>query len=554
MVDGTGNPWFTADIGIERGKIAKISDSIGDEAERIIDATSLLVSPGFIDIHGHSDYLLLADPFAENKVAQGVTTDVSGNCGLSAAPLGKLWLGDWWVDDIRDRFSMLSWDKAKQVLRRHGIDLSWGTIGGYLGELENQGSAINYCQLVGHHSLRAAVMGDVIRRPNLEELEEMKALLRQSMDDGAFGFSCGFDIPHEVDTSEFMEFCKVVAEEKGIFAIHIRSLEDKVIESVSEAIEIAEKTNVRTTISHLMVNGKINWGKAQTALELIDEARARGLEIYCDQIPYPTGGGNHYSPEVNSLLPDWVLDAGINEGVKRLTDPKVREKTKEEMRKGITNKWFKSQWFPLKEPLWEDMISIISCEKDKDLEGKTIKEIARMKKNDPYDALLDVVIRDPSAKVVLTRSCKEDVAAIMRHPTTMFGSDGGILAPIRRLGIPHPRQYGTFPRVLGKYVRENKTLTLEEAIRKMTSLPAQALRLTDRGLIREQMHADITIFDPEKIQDKPNYTDYPRQWTEGIEYVLVNGQVVMEEGRHVKVLAGKVLRHHAMSKMISTGS
>jgi len=547
VIDGTGNPWFKADIAIKGEIIAKISDSIDDDAEKIINAKGLIVSPGFIDTHAHDDYLLFVDPFCETKIFQGITTEVAGNCGISAVPHGKRWMGFAWMDDIKYRFDLVeSWDKAEEILERHGIRFNWKTTGEYLTLLEKQGVSINYIQLIGVRTLKAATNEDWLSSPTDRELEEEKVLLEQAMEEGAWGISdCGSD--HEFDKNELIELCKIVAKKRGVFFDDLTSYGDRLIEAVKEGLEIAEKSNVRMLISHLGVSNKNNWGKIETALKLMDEARARGMEIYCDQIPYTIGGPNYYSPSVDFVLPDWVFEGGTDQTISRLRDKETREKIKQEIKEGVQNKWQKKIVHPGAHragvtPMWEDMYTILS-HRNKALEGKTIYEIARSRKANPYDILLDIASEDPSVKAVFITECEEDIIKVMKHPTTMFGTDGGTIPAIKRPGIPHPRIYGAFPRVLGRYVREKGVLTLEEAVRKMTSLPAQALRLNDRGLIREGMYADITIFNPQTVLDNPSYTEFPKDFDQGIEYVLVNGKVVLEKGKHTKTLAGKVLRH-----------
>jgi N-acyl-D-amino-acid deacylase len=556
LIDGTGNPWVKSDVAVKGERIVNIGDLSGVQAGNIIDAKGLVVSPGFFDVHAHTDYQVLSCPGADSRIAQGITTDVSGNCGFSVGPYGKKWQIDWWVankprDEKGETIWVTSWPEGKKIVEDElGIELSWRTVGEYLGLVEEQGVGVNYCQLVGHHVLRAAVMGEVIPKPEKEELDEMKALLDAAMQEGAFGVSCGFDIKHEVDTSEFIELGKVVAKYDGVFANHIRSLGDDVIPAVKEAIEIAEKSNVRTTISHLLVSGKPNWGKGGTALSLIDDARSRGLEIFLDQIPFKMGEGNFYNPDLDRFLPDWACEGGSEKLVERLKDPEIRSKIKEEMEQGITNKRYTAERYPLKKKpkktLWEDMLTITFCGENKIYEGKTIAEVSRMMGVDPHDAILDLIVTEGTdVKAVSFGVSDEDLVKIMRYPHTMFGSDGGIIEAIKRPGIPHPRQYGTFPRVLGVYVRGRGVLTLEDAIRRMTSLPAQFLRIRDRGLLREGMHADITVFDPKKIIDISNVTETPSRYADGIEYVLVNGKMAIEKGKYTGALAGKVLRHQA---------
>ena len=553
LIDGTGNPWIKSDVGIQGEKIVKIGDLSGAEAERVIDAKGLVVSPGFIDVHAHTDYQVLSKPQARSRIAQGVTTDVSGNCGFSVGPHGKKWQIDWWVsekpkDENGERVWVAPWDEAKKIVKAElGIDMDWNTVGEYLNRVEKQGIGTNYVQLIGHHVLRAAVTGDVISKPSREELEEMKALLDEAMQEGAFGVSCGFDIKHEVDTSEFIELGKVAAKYDGIFANHIRSLDDEFIPAVKEAIEIMEKSGVRTTISHLLVDKKPNWGKARTALDMIEDARNRGLELYIDEIPFKMGEGNFYNPDLDRFMPDWVSEGGSDKLVERLKDPETRTKVKDEMMEGITNKKYTAERYPLKKgekiTLWEDMLTVTYIGKNKVYEGKTISEISHIMGVDPYDAIIDLLISENAeVKAASFGVGDKDLVEIMQYPHTMFGSDGGINEALKFPGVHHPRTYGTFPRVLGMYVRERKILTLEDAIRRMTSLPALFLRLKDRGMLREGMYADVTIFDPRKIIDISNPAENVSKYSDGIEYVLVNGKMVTENGEHTGTLAGKVLK------------
>ena len=554
LIDGTGNPWIKSGAGIQGEKIVKVGDLSGDEAEQVIDAKGLIVSPGFIDVHAHTDYLVLSKPQARSRIAQGVTTDVSGNCGFSVGPHGKKWQIDWWVrekpkDEKGERIWVASWDEAEKIVKAElGIDMDWNTVGEYLSRVEKQGAGTNYVQLIGHHVLRAAVTGDVISKPSREELEEMKALLDEAMLEGAFGVSCGFDIKHEVDASEFIELGKVAAKYDGIFANHIRSLDDAFTPAVKEAIEIAEKSGVRTTISHLLVSGKPNWGKAGIALDMIEDARNRGLELYIDQIPFKMGEGNFYNPDLDRFMPDWVSEGGSDKLVERLKDPETRSKVKDEMMEGITNKRYTAERYPLKKgekiTMWEDMLTVTYIgNKNKEYEGKTISEISNIMGVDPYDAIIDLLISERAeVKAASFGVCDEDLVRIMQYPHTMFGSDGGINEAQKATGVHHPRTYGTFPRVLGTYVRERKILTLEDAIRRMTSLPAQFLRLKDRGMLREGMYADVTIFDPRRIVDISNPTENVSRYSEGVEYVIVNGKLAGEKGEPTGTLAGKVLK------------
>lgn len=523
VVDGAGNPWLRADVGIRDGKIVEIGDLGSASAHRIIHAKNLVASPGFIDIHSHSDFALIRDPKAESKIRQGVTTEVIGNCGLSAAPM-------------RENTRKLLEKYLEPV--RFKVKLNWSTMGEYLNQLEKQGIALNIASLVGHGTVRIAVMGFDNRPPIEGELDDMKTLVSQSMEDGVFGMSSGLIYPPGCysDARELTELCRVVGKYGGTYTTHIRNEGDALIESVREAIEIGKLSGVPVEISHHKATGRANWGSVKETLKMIDEAREKGFDVTCDQYPYAAS-----CTFLSAVVPTWAHEGGTEKLIARLKDPKIRRRLAREIEEGIPG-WEN----PARDSGWDKiMIVSVSSEKNKDLEGKTIAEISESREENPADVTFDLLIEEEAAAmVVLFEMCEEDVHTVMKHPVTMVGSDGlavtpsGILGEVRQ----HPRSYGTFPRVLGKYVREKTVLTLEEAIRKMTSFPAQKLGLRDRGLIKEGMWADITIFDPSEIVDKGTYTD-PNQFPKGIKYVIVNGKLVIEKGEHTGFLAGKVLRH-----------
>lgn len=523
VIEGTGSPRFEADIGIEESKIVKIGDLKNEEAAHMIDATGLVASPGFIDMHSHSDYTLLINPKAESKIRQGITTEVIGNCGSSAAPLNEI---------IKEEVM-----KAMPILEESGLRLDWSTMKEYLDRLEKQGTAVNVVSLVGHENIRVSVMGFDNRAPTDTELEEMKKQLAKAMEEGAFGMSTGLIYPPScfAKTDELIELSNVVASCGGIYTSHIRGEGDRLFTSVKEAIEIAEKAKVPVEISHHKAGGKANWGKVKETLKMIDEARAKGVDVTCDVYPYTAG-----SFGLASMLPHWAHEGGSEKLFERLRDPKIREKLKKEMKEG-TPEWPS----PLKAAGWDATI-IARSKRHPEFEGKSVEEIARSKQIDHFEFVFDLLIEESaSVSVVRFAMCEEDVRTVLRYPFSMIGTDSSTVAPYGFLGKgkPHPRGYGTFPRILGRYVREEKNLTLEEAVRKMTSLPAKKLGLKDRGLIKEGMYADITVFNPETVLDKATYVK-PHQYPEGIEYVLVNGKVTIERSTHTDSLAGKALRKH----------
>lgn len=523
IVDGTGNPWFRADIGINDGKVVKIGNVDSASGYKKIEVKDLVVSPGFIDIHTHSDFSLIVDPRAESKIRQGVTTEVIGNCGFSAAPMRELHrkLLEQYLDPIRFK-----------------VELTWSNMGEYLSQLEKQGIAPNVASLVGHGTVRIAVMGFDNRSATDEELEDMKALVAQSMEDGSFGMSTGLAYPPACysDTRELFELSKVVTKYGGIYVSHIRNEADTLIESVKEEIDIGKESIIPIEISHLKAAGKANWGKIKKILKIMYETRESGIDITCDQYPYSAS-----CTFLNAIIPTWAHEGGIEKLIARLKDPKVLRRLVTEIEEGIPG-WEN----PVKGSGWDKiMIVSIASEKNRVLEGKTIAEIAELRGEDPFDVAFDLLIEENGdVMMVEFAMCEEDVQMVMKAPFIMVGSDGSAVTPrgILGKGKQHPRSYGTFPRILGKYVREDKILTLQEAIRKMTSLPAQRLGLRDRGLIREGMWADITIFNPREIIDKATYTD-PHQFPKGIEYVIINGTLTLEKGNYSGILSGKVLKH-----------
>ncbi len=516
LIDGSGSCWFLADVAIERGKVAQIGDLGCLDARRTIDARKFVVCPGFIDVHSHSDFSLLANAKAESKVRQGVTTEVNGNCGDSPAPSEGISIYD------------------KELAKEYKLDIDWSTIGEYLAKLEKRRAALNVVQLVGHATVRTAVMGYEKRGPTSRELDEMKQLVAQAMMAGAFGMSTGLIYPPGcfADAAELIELCKVVANYGGIYASHIRGEGDPLLAAVAEAIDIGEKANISVEISHHKACGVQNWGKIKDTLRLMDRARSRGLEVTCDVYPYVACGA-----DIESMIPNWAHEGGVDKLCERIKDPKVRERIKKEMLKGIPG------WESIVKQSGWDRIKVIGWRKHKEFEGKTIAEIAESMNTDAFTLILDLVVEKESIELVDLAMDEEDVRTVMVHPLSMIGSDGWALAPYGVLGErkTHPRSYGAYPKILGKYAREEEVLTIEDAIRKMTSLPAQKLGLRDRGLIREGMWADVVVFNPKTVMDKATYED-PHRYPEGLKYVLVNGEIVVDNGEHTGALPGKVLR------------
>lgn len=520
ILDGAGNPWFSGDIGVKDGKIVKIG-KIEERGKHEIDAKGLFVSPGFIDIHTHADLTILAVRDAQSYVTQGITTAIASNCGLAMAPINP------------EKLDLLKSYVSPFLVRDFDYGWDWGSFGEFYEKVEKGGIAINIVPLAGHGTIRIFVKGFDPSTPSPEELSKMKDLLRKCIDEGAFGLSTGLIYPpgSYSETWEIVELAKVLGEKGGVYLSHIRNESKRLIEAVEEAIEIGEKAGVPVQISHHKASGKPNWGKVNATLRLMERARERGVEVNCDVYPYPAG-----STTITALLPPWVLEGGIEKMLERLKDKEVRTK----IVKDIEEDNFKGENF-LKSAGWSGVL-ISQC-LNKNYEGKTLEEILKEKGKlgDPYNGLFDwmLEIKGDAAMVIFLMD-EDDVKTVLSHKLSMVGSDSWVTSPSVG-GKPHPRAYGTFPRVLSKYVKDEKVLSLEEAIRKMTSLPASKMRIPLRGLIKEGFWADTVIFDLNKVKDKATFQD-PHQYAEGIEYVVVNGEVVLDRGKLTGKRPGRVIR------------
>lgn len=522
IVDGSGKPAYEADLLIKDDKIEKIGQigQIGDaDVERIIDAKGLAVAPGFIDTHSHSDLDVLLHPHVMPKVMQGITTEFLGQDGVSMAPLPKKYISNW-------RKNIAGLDGVSDE-----IDWNYETTDHYLKMIENVGPGINECYLVPHGNIRMEAMGLDNRQPTDEEIEKMKEITRREMEAGAFGLSTGLIyIPCAYSESkEIIEMCKVVAEYDGVFVIHQRSEADTIVDSMNEVIEIGRKSGVRVHWSHFKVAGKKNWDKIDTVLKQLEQARNEGIIVSFDQYPYVAG-----STMMGAILPPWVHDGGTNKVIERLKDPEMRKKMRHDMENGIHG-WDNFVDFAGFENIF--VTSVIS-EKNKDAVGLSITELAELRNLDSYTAAFDLLMEEENAVGMVDFYGKEEHVKLFMARPEMNACTDGLLAP----GKPHPRLYGSFPRILGKYVREEKVMSLEEAVKKLTSKAAEAMNLKDRGLLKEGYYADITIFNPDTIVDKGTFVD-PIQFPEGIEYVIVNGKVAVEHGKHTDILNGKVIRN-----------
>lgn len=516
IIDGSGNPWFKANIGIRSEKIVKIGEISSSDSEITIDAENLIVCPGFIDMHAHSDIPLIVNPKAESKIHQGVTTEVIGNCGGSAAPL------------IGPNFD----DYKERTEKKYGIKLKWTTIEQYFKLLESQGIAVNVVPLLGYKNVRIAVLGYEQRDPNDQELALMKMIVSQAMENGMYGMSTGlyYSPQSYAKTEEIIELCKVVAKYGGKYHTHMRDEADRGIEALIETIKIGEESFIPVQISHHKAFGKQNWGKCKESIRLIEEARKRGLDITYDLYPYIFCGTS-----LKAWMPNWMHEGGLDNLLDRLKEKNIRDKVKREMMDGSITGYKGNGW---------KRTIISSTEKHPEYEGKTFQEIADSINKDPFEFAFDLLIEEHGAvSILIQHGCEEDEEYLLKNHLAMIGSDGSSIAPygILSKGKPHPRNYGAFPRVISKYVKERNIMTLEEAIRKMTSFPAQKLGIKNRGLLKEGMNADITIFNYDTIKDNLSLTN-PHQYPDGVEHVIVNGTIVLDHHKHTGALTGKLLK------------
>jgi N-acyl-D-amino-acid deacylase len=519
ILDGSSSPWFAGSVAVKDGRIVEVGRLPNASARRVIDATGLIVAPGFIDLHSHSDYTLLVDGTAQSKVRQGVTTEILGESSSAGPVLGP---------------AAAEFDKALQPL---GIQRDWTTLGEYFARLERQGISVNIASHVGSGQVRECVFGSENRAPTAEELEKMKALVAQAMREGAIGLSSGLIYPPNMfaQTDELIELAKVAAQYGGIYATHIRGEGTHGLQAIDEAIAISEQGGLPAHILHFKMDGRANWGRMVEQVRHIQAARDRGVDITVDQYPYIAA-----MTGLEMCLPPRYLEGTSEQIVARLKDPKARAEIRKAIATGL--------------PGWEDNevksvggwhgVLVASFQKleNKKYEGKRMDEVAKLMGKDPLDALCDLLISEGgSAEAIYFSMSEQDVRLAMRQPWVGVGSDGTAVNPeMAFAGKPHPRFYGSFPRVLGYYVRDQKVLTLADAIRKMTSFSAQITGLTDRGLLRPSMAADITIFDPETVTDKATFEN-PLQYAVGIPYVMVNGVIVIDKGQHTGAMPGRVL-------------
>lgn len=489
ILDGTGNSWYHADLAVKGGKIAAIGKLNRQAAVKIIDAKGQIVAPGFIDVHTHIEGEEARNPEATNFIYDGVTTVVTGNCGASQVDMRK-----------------------------------------YFRFLDSVGLSINVAALIGHNDVRRAVLGRAMRDPDATELQRMVQLVEQAMKDGAVGFSTGLIyIPGTyAKTEEVVQLAGGAARFNGVYASHIRNEGDSVVGAINEAIHIGRVNNMPVEISHFKVSGQQNWGRSRETIALIEAARKEGLDVTIDQYPYTAS-----STSLSTLLPDEILADGQDSIVARLQRPEVRKYVMDYMLSRLKKRKLKHFSYPV----------VAYYRFDTTLNGKSIEQVnlikgRKHKAKAEAETVIEMMING-GASMVFHGMSESDVKRIMQYPFNMFASDASIR--IFGAGVPHPRGYGTNARVLGKYVREEKVISLEEAIRRMTSLPAQKFQLKDRGLLREGMAADVVVFDPATVKDLSTY-DQPHQFSTGFSHVLVNGKLTLENGKHNGMRGGVTLK------------
>jgi len=520
IIDGTGSPWYSGDIAIQGGKIAAIGQFAEAETKQRIDAHGMVVAPGFIDMLGQSDLTMLVNPHLPSKIFQGITTEITGEGG-SVAPLNDALIG-------ADR---VSYDHFH-------INPDWRTFREYFARLEKQGMGINLASYVGATQVRRMVLGDADRAPNSSELERMKGLVRDAMLEGAVGLSTALQYapaPY-ASTEELIALAAEAGKLGGIYATHMRSEGDAITAAIDEVIRISREAKIPAEIWHLKAAGKNNWGRMPEIVAKIEKAREAGVDITADTYAY-TAWYNTFS----AFIPPWAHDGGDGKLIERLKDPAMRARIRKEMVSPSTA--WDNEWQEIEGPQ-NILVSVVHNPKLLPLQGKTIAEIAKLWNKDAIDTIFDLLIADDAfTNVAVFGMSEPDVVLALVQPWVSVCNDSQGTAPDGLLGAehPHPRAYGTFPHILRKYVREEHKLTLQDAIRKFSALAAQRVRLTDRGVLKKGMWADIVIFDPAVIRDKSTFEN-PNQLAEGMQYVLVNGVPVIEAGKQTNALPGKVLR------------
>jgi N-acyl-D-amino-acid deacylase len=520
IVDGTGSPWYSGDIGIRAGRIAAVGNLSEFARKRTIDAQGKVVAPGFIDMLGQSEMTILVDPRLPSKIFQGITTEVTGEGG-SIAPLND---------------AIIQADSPGY--EHYKITPDWRTFRQYFARLEKQGIGINLASYVGATQVRRMVLGDADVQPTAEQLEKMKSLVRDAMHDGTVGVSTSLEYapaPY-AKTEEIIALASEAAKFGGIYATHMRSESDDVLGSIDESLRIGREAHIPVEIWHIKVAGKHNWGRMPEVVAKINQARAQGADISANTYAYTA-----WFNSMSAFIPPWAHDGGDAKLIERLKDPATRARIRKDMMTPSKN--WDNEWDEISGPQ-DVMIGVVQNQELKQFQGKRLSDVAKAWNKDPMDALFDLLIEDKAFTSCAVFGMSEpDVALALEQPWVSVDNDSSGSSPDGILGEehPHPRAYGTFPRILRKYVREEKKLTLEDAIRKFSALPSQRMRFTDRGVLKQGMWADVVIFDPETVCDLATF-DNPNQLSQGMEYVFVNGLPVIENGKMTGALPGKVLR------------
>jgi N-acyl-D-amino-acid deacylase len=533
IVDGTGAPWFRADIGISGDRIAAIGRLTGQPAAAVIDATNMIVAPGFIDMLGQSEFNVLVDRRAASKITQGITTEITGE-GTSIAPLN-------------DRIAAL----RKSQYDHFKVALDFRTIGEYFARLERERPAINLGTFVGAGGVRANIIGDSQRAATPAELEQMKGLVAQAMEQGALGLSTSLQyVPDRfASTDEIVELAKVAASYGGIYISHQRSESAQIMTSLDEVFSIAERASIPAEVWHLKTAYKANWGRMGDVLKRFEEARARGLDVSANMYPY-----DRASNGLDACLPLWVREGGLEPMLKRLQDPSQRERIRRDMDDPNAKDW-ENQWYGSGGGEGVMLSSVLDPSLRK-WEGKTLAQIGKEMGKDPRDAVMDLVIADRGeSSVIISIMREDDVKLALSNPLISIGTDSGAKAEDGPLSESksHPRAWGSFARILGKYVREEKLIPLEEAVRRFTSRPAARVGLPDRGILRPGLKADVTVFDPARIQDVSTFID-PTHYSIGVQYVIVNGTPVVSAGKITTERPGEALRGPGYKRGLSPPS
>jgi N-acyl-D-amino-acid deacylase len=519
IIDGTGSPWYSGDVGIRDGRIAAIGNLSAASRRQTIDAMGKVVAPGFIDMLGQSELTVLVDPRLPSKIYQGITTEITGE-GNSAAPLNE---------------AILRADRPGY--EHYHLAPEWRTFRQYFAKLESQGIGINLASYVGATQVRRMVLGDDDKQPTPEQLEQMKELVGQAMRDGVVGVSTALEYapaPY-ARTEELIALAQEASKSGGIYATHMRDESNSVLPAIDEALRIGREAHIPVEIWHLKVAGKQNWGRMPDVIAKINAARAQGMDVSANTYAYPA-----WFNTFSAFIPPWAHDGGDQKLVERLKDPTTRARIRAEMMTP-SNDW-DNEWVEVPGPE-SIQIGVVRNPKLLPLQGKTLAEVAKLRGKDPMDALCDVLVEDPLVEVAVFGMSEPDVVLALQQPWVSIDNDSSGTSPEGLLGQehPHPRAYGTFPRILRKYVREEHLLTLEDAIRKFSALPAQRMRLIDRGVMKAGMWADVVVFDPAAVRDLATF-DNPNQLSQGMDYVLVNGVLVIDQGKMTGAKPGRVLR------------